>query len=65
MKKNRTYLLLLSGIILINTGTVLSSDLIPDFVNGMLKGIGIVSFAAFIYYSVKLKNPGSEQVHKK
>lgn len=66
MKKNKHYLLLVTGIVLINAETILRHTYpISDFVNGILKGVGIVAFTAFIYYSLKLKSTGSTEVHNK
>lgn len=66
MNKNKHYLLLTAGIILINAETLVRNTYsIPDFVNGILKGLGIVSFTAFIYYCLKSKNAASKEVHHK
>ena len=66
MKKNRHYLLLLTGILLINAEIVLRPGYsVSDFFSGMLKGLGIVAFVAFIYYSLTVKNVSSEEVPDK
>ncbi|HAO05433.1 MAG TPA: hypothetical protein DCQ50_00305 [Chryseobacterium sp.] len=56
MKKNAHYLLLVIGMLLINAGIVIAHIYpVNDFLNGMLKGLGIVSLVAFIYYSIKFR----------